>query len=525
MNDMYLRSAQRTLLDRLKPAARSHYANTAPCQDGTRKLVFDAVSEWSQDQSVSGTLLWLYGQAGMGKSTIAASVCRKYDQEKKLGAHFFCKRDDPELRSPERILNTIVYRLASRLESYGLIVAGAIKDNTELPESPLEQRYTHLIERPLEELKSKRIAPAGVFFVVVDALDECEAGGGRRLLLNYLRKMTQIVPWLKVVVTSRPEQDIERAFRASSGATVSSLDLVLYDASEDIIEYTRKRMAGITEDKGQAEWSEDGIRQLSDRACGLFIWAETACAFIGGGHDMDTRLKQVLDGTQSAQGSKPLDMLYTTAINLCVGDHSEDNVKNVKQCLGIIVATAGRTPLSVANLELLLSGWVASGVFRSVVKGLGSVLYEDGKLNDAVRVYHPSFADFILDPSRSNIFHANPEEHNAILAECCLGTMMRGLKFNICQLETSYVLNRDIADLETRVQTRIGRHLQYSCLHWSSHLTDAPKGILGDLLGRFLYGPVLLYWIEALSLLSRLDVAILSLLSLAKGMSVSILSE
>lgn len=461
----------------------------------------------------------------MGKSTIAASVCRRFDGDKALGAHFFCKRDDPDCRAPEQVLNTIIFCLALQYEPYGKVIASAIEADVRLPEAPLAQRYTYLIEQPLRGLESKNIRPAGVCFVVVDALDECEKGDGRRLLLTYLPKLSQIVSWVRVVVTSRPDQDIKRAFGNVDGARISSHSLLDYRSSDDLFAFIQRRMSGIAGEKDQPEWSETTIQRLAERASGLFIWAETACKFIENALDMETALGEILGRTPLAEGSEPLDILYRSAIKHGMGDVRKSNVANVRQCLGAIVATAARSPLSVANLELLLSSKVKRGVFRNVVNGLGSVLYEDETQGGAVRVYHPSFADFILDPSRSKVFYTDPEEQNGILADCCLTTMMAGLKFNICALETSHVLNSDVPNLETRVQAWVGLQLQYSCLHWSSHLTGAPKGILEDLLGRFLYGRELMYWIEVVSLLSRLNVGISSLLSLVDWTSVSVWCE
>lgn len=502
------------MIEKLNPATRGHYANTPPCQTGTRQEILDEIDKWAKDQSASETLFWLHGPAGMGKSSISASVCRKFEKECTLGAYFFCKRDDPELRNPGRILNTIVHGLASKFEPYSREVAHAIKGNASLPESPLNERYTHLIERPLEALKSKQSRPDVILFVVIDALDECEKGGERPLLLTYLRKMSQLVPWLKVVVTSRPDRDIKKAFGAPNGATVSSHDLLTCDYSLDILAFTQERMASVAKAKRRDAWPDDTIRELSKRACGLFIWVETACKFIEDGFDPAARLKKILEGRQPAGGSATLDMLYTTAIELCMGDDDEDNLNIIKQCLGAIASTSYRMPLSVDSLELLLVGEVNSGVFRNVVDGLKSVLYEDGGQGDAVRAYHPSFVDFILDQSRSKTFHREQGEQNDAIAGCCLGTMMRELRFNICGLETSSVLNRDVPDLESRVQARISKHLQYGCLYWSSHVTRAPKGTLGRLVRSFVHGRELLYWIEALSLLAKLEVAVSSLLTL-----------
>lgn len=457
----------------------------------------------------------------MGKSTIATSICRQFNEDKTLGAHFFCKRDDPDRRGPEQVLNTI-HRLAFQFEAYGHAIARAIEADVQLPESPFAQRYTHLVERPLQNLKSDNTRPPGAFFVVVDALDECEKGAGRRPLLTSLLKMSQLAPWLRVIVTSRPDPDIQNAFGNVDDARISSHSLFDYKSSHDLLAFIRKRMAGIAKDNNQPEWPEATVQQLADRASGLFIWAETACKFIENASDMETALEEILGGTPLAEGSEPLDILYTTAIERGIGDLRKGNVADVRQCVGAIVATSGRTPLSVANLELLLSSKVKRGVLRNIVNRLGSVLYEDETQGGAIRVYHPSFADFMVDSSRSNIFYTNPEEQNRMLADCCLTTMMEGLKFNICGLETSYVPNCDVPGLSARVQARIDQHLQYSCLHWSSHLAEAPEGILDNLLGRFLYGRQMMYWIEVLSLLSMLNVGISSLLRLMNWTSVSV---
>ncbi|KAG9123460.1 hypothetical protein FRC07_014911 [Ceratobasidium sp. 392] len=514
-----LTNEQRVLLDRLNPASRAHYANTFPCQEGTREQVLSDIRQWTSDRDTTKKLGWLYGQAGLGKSCISASVCRELDGEHILGAHYFCKRDDPELRRPENVLNTIIHQLAVRFGSYGKEVASAISEIPQLPNSSLEQRYTHFIERPLRKLQNGLVTPSTQLIVVVDALDECEKTRGRRLLLTYFREMCRLVPWLKLMVTSRPDQDIKSIFGKLDDPLVCSRDILVYDASHDIYACTQKRMVEIAEFKAQFDWSEKTVRTLTERSGGLFIWIETACKFIENGSDVDTRLEQVLDGTQPVEGSEPLDILFTTAIEQSLDDGAQDNVRNARSCIGAIIATADRTPLSVTGLESLMSSQIKRGVFRNVVSGLGSVLYEDKAIGGAVRVYHPSFADYVATRSRSKHFHVESQEQNTRMAECCLRTMLKELKFNICGLTTSYLSNRDVPDLNSRVRNCISEHLKYSCLHWSSHLVEAPKGVLKELIGDFILGRSLLHWIEALSLLSKLKFALSSLLELVEWCS------
>ncbi|KAF8595294.1 hypothetical protein BDV93DRAFT_481185, partial [Ceratobasidium sp. AG-I] len=508
-------STQRALIDRLNPAAQSHYSSTPPCQDGTREQVFHDVNQWLDGQSSTKKLLWLYGHAGQGKSSIAASICTTLDSQGTLGAHFFCKRDDPDLRNPERILNTIIHRLAMKYKAYGHAVSKAIDDDTELPNSPLRNRYKNLVERPLQDLVRGNKNPSKLLVVMVDALDECDGSDGRRSLLNHLRGLSALLPLIRVIITSRPDQGIKDVFEKPNDLAVYARNVHDYDASDDIFAYIRKQMTDIATAKKRKDWPDDTIQLLSQRADGLFIWAATACRFISGAVNVNHSLKQVMEGTGTSGSSDTLDELYATAIRRSMDRVDQDNIEFTSQCIAAIVATASRTPLGVPALEALLGDGFDDGTLRGVVDRLGSVLYEDEKHGSAVRVYHPSFADYVTNAARIQLFHVTTESINTILAERCMSTMLQELRFNICGLETSHLLNRDFPNLEGRVQSAIGEHLKYSCMHWTSHFTLATKNASDSQLGQFLLGPALLFWIEALSLLSKLSVALLSLQELA----------
>jgi hypothetical protein len=502
-------------LKELFPVGQASYNPNRVCIPGTRVHVIDTIASWSQDGSTEQRLLWVYGFAGLGKSSIAASVCQRLEEKNVLAASFFCKRDDPELRDPERLLNTIVYGLASQHRPYELAVAKAIQNDLQLCTSHIQRRYKGLVQKPLEGLGTT--PPAGTLVVVVDALDECEKGESRGLVLTCLRDMCQLVPWLKVIITSRPDEDIKATFGQPNNLIAMS-NIADYNASDDIHTFVRTRMAEIAKVKRRAEWPEEKVRQLADHASGLFIWAETACKFIAAGIVVDDRLEQTLMGIQPGKGSHPLaalDALYGTAIRNSMGDDQEDNRTIVRQCIGAIVATSRRTPLSAPNLEALLLDEVQPGVICYVVNALGSVLYEDGGPNGPIRVCHPSFEDYVTDPARSGDFHVDMHQQNTMLAGCCFRLMLQKLKFNICGLETSHKLNRDVAGLDRHVREMVGEDLRYSCVYWSSHLAEAEITIVQNSLREFLFGKELLYWMEVLSLFGTLGVALSSLLALS----------
>ncbi|CAE6499510.1 unnamed protein product [Rhizoctonia solani] len=82
----------------------------------------------------------------------------------------------------------------------------------------------------------------------------------------------------------------------------------------------------------------------------------------------------------------------------------------------------------------------------------------------------------------------------------CFDVLKTALKFNICQLENSYLADNEVNDLEARVAHCISPTLSYACRYWSSHLRlslvkdNTTQMLLDFLFERFLF------WMEVLSL-------------------------
>jgi hypothetical protein len=90
--------------------------------------------------------------------------------------------------------------------------------------------------------------------------------------------------------------------------------------------------------------------------------------------------------------------------------------------------------------------------------------------------------------------------------------MRKELRFNICKLDTP-ILNKDVADLEGRIQANISEELSYSSRFWFRHLLpshsaeeDVQLNVL-DLLGT----ERVLFWLECLSLQGSVGLGILGL--------------
>ncbi|KAH7330576.1 WD40-repeat-containing domain protein, partial [Rhizoctonia solani] len=86
------------------------------------------------------------------------------------------------------------------------------------------------------------------------------------------------------------------------------------------------------------------------------------------------------------------------------------------------------------------------------------------------------------------------------LAHRCFKVMERQLRFNIRNLQTSYVFDHAVADLKDRIESNIPASLEYTCQHWANHLCLAPGSLeLCHTIYEFLTTK-LLFWMELLNL-------------------------
>jgi len=110
------------------------------------------------------------------------------------------------------------------------------------------------------------------------------------------------------------------------------------------------------------------------------------------------------------------------------------------------------------------------------------------------------------------MFLINEAIQNQDLILASLQVMKIGLRFNICQLESSHVHNKDVPDLGSHVEKEIPAYLSYSCCFWADHLqaTAFEPKILEAV--QVLLHTQLLYWLEVLSLIKKMNIASQALL-------------
>jgi len=147
------------------------------------------------------------------------------------------------------------------------------------------------------------------------------------------------------------------------------------------------------------------------------------------------------------------------------------------------------------------------------VNCLSSLLYRDEGANGAIRVRHLSISEFFA--SNACGYQVDFRAAHVQQGIACLQTMVKQLRFNICELEDSRLPNTDIKDLPLRIEQNISDPLQYSSLYWSAHLRSTPDevqhGVILGSLKEFLEGPYPLFWMEVLSVMGMVSVGAPSL--------------
>jgi len=484
---------------------------------------------WAEDPlSNSPSVFWLTGEAGSGKSTIAYSVARHFDRQeadeddddeegdavqgapKILGANFFCSRQFEETRQKKNIVPSIVDQLAHRSQPFANTLLKANKfDSVNITSKQMKDL---LVDPWMQSVNDKH---AGFpFLVVVDALDEIEDRGGSTFLEELLRRTEKShLLGLKFLITSRPDPGLANLCSSFTSDAVCALyDVPTDTVKADIATYLHAKLPKL---RGMPV-----INELMHQADGLFIFAATAVRYITPRPKMLKREQIQLLGelgvhANGSTGSRntyvsPIDALYKQVMFTAFGGLNDNLLQDRLYALHTLLCTQERVSTFVAgelhsddpDMEELVE------LVELVVEELHAVLYVK---EDRVLWYHASFPDFIFSQARSGSIilgtdsrvvdmHCDEAAHHARLTRSCFRIMKSQLRFNICDLPSSFLLDSEVPDLKDRIRVNIGDSLRYSCVHWAQHFAQTSSGDGRREIHDFLQLEVL-FWIEAMNLL------------------------
>ncbi|KND86202.1 hypothetical protein TOPH_09171 [Tolypocladium ophioglossoides CBS 100239] len=466
---------QKSVLSRLPVADGASFdshadEDEATCLDGTRRELLDKVKKWADD-SARERIYWLQGKAGTGKSTLARTVAYDLAAADRLAASFF-KRGEPDRGNARRFFTTIAAQLVQRLPAVAGHVRNAMETAPDVTGKRLEDQFEKLILRPMEAAHCD-VSMAGM--VVIDALDECDGDQDVKAIIYQLSRANRPTEApLKFFVTSRFEPPIQLGFENIHG---QYLELPLHAIPEteirrDIRAFLESRLEQIQREfRLPSDWPhEEQVQKLVKMAAPLFIFAATACRFIGDRRRRGGPKKSLEKFLQYENGSSDFNTTYRPILDQMLGldDSGEEEViEDLQQVVGSIIILAA--PLSAASLERLLQK--STEDLNRLLGLLHSALDIPSERCAPIRLFHQSFRDYLIDrKGGANEFMVDERRTHKILAARCLQLLSESghLKEDICGLREPGKAREHI-DMRT-VESFLPSEVQYASPYWVHHL-------------------------------------------------------
>ncbi len=428
MLGMFLRSIQKCALSpicigmemslqRLRPGTELGPKST--CMPGTRVQTINALFSWIA--KCNDDILWCSGLAGTGKSSVVGTLCDLLSFHlsscSRLAA--FIRYDRTEYRNSSELITSIAYSLGMFDQRIGNAIANALTASRaalKMPASKSRTQFRLLLQEPLETLQELR--DEGPLVIIIDGLDESDVS--EDLLEVLAEGFGPTLPFMRLIVSSRPEEKISRVFKKRQrGLHHYPLDTSTDEVKNDIRHFIQQRFASI---EGKSVWGiyneQDVVTRLAERASGLFIWAATVCSFLCAFPSLQ-RLEALLETTIPADAIEALTILYQTALETIVSEvygRKEDIQRCIRAVLGALIVRKDGMTVSMLPELVLQAGDPPA---QYIIDKLGSVVQEDD--DGSLELIHKSFDDFLRDHSRcSDGWFIDVKEHEKELARRCV---------------------------------------------------------------------------------------------------------
>ncbi|THU97977.1 hypothetical protein K435DRAFT_857106 [Dendrothele bispora CBS 962.96] len=310
----------------------------------------------------------------------------------------------------KRCDSTLAFELARFDHRLGEAIVEAVTKNEKIVNvTKLSTQFDRLILEPLQK-HQQDLRNGGSIVIIVDGLDECthsdcaDTDYCGQLLQLLVDNPFRLFPFVRLVLASRPEENINRMLTAQKHIVAFTLDISSDETRDDIKHFLEHKLSEVVKRHPESEILElcrknNAVDELSMRASGLFIWVSTVVALVT---NYPERLKDIMDTATPKNAPEALNILYKTALKSVAGEVGDADIQaDIRSVLGRIMAanslpcTPGEAPLTPAILNGSFKG--SSNRATRVLEKLWSLVRkDDGRLS----LLHKSFDDFLIDDER-----------------------------------------------------------------------------------------------------------------------------
>lgn len=293
-------------------------------------------------------ILFLYGVAGEGKTTIANTIANRLKSLDRLGASFSFDRNEWD-RTVTKLFPTIARSLADLDPCFRRALYERVGSSTEIRNTTdLETQFDEFLVKPME-----KCVFVGPILIIVDGLEDCDKPDELvRVLTN---EKYELPTSLRILITSRAEKQIMAHFDASV-RKVCKLELGEAEAPE-VVEtgvslYVQDRLSSCLSKVGDRDHLTTAECEILAQRCeGLYQWAHVACSYIlAPPSSLDTP-RSCYDRVVVVRKFKPLDHLYTIILNDLFRSDKREALLGLKRVLGLLLVA--NKPLNMRELQAL----------------------------------------------------------------------------------------------------------------------------------------------------------------------------
>lgn len=478
---------------------------------GSCDWIFGTVEYMDWKTGDQRNILWIRGEPGKGKSMLMLGLLDKlWDDASHSQANvsfFFFQAMNSAINSATAMIKALLWKLLNRRPNLVAKVRETFPLAQPVSKDPNAVYILHRIATYLLSLPE-----LGTVYIVMDGLDECMID--LDLLMDLVASDSNRSGSVKWLVSSRPHYgSVDKLLSNASTICLNldrSLGLVNYcgDVAHTVHRYidycldslytARSRTPHTQQDDDDLE--EELRKRLHAKAGDTFLWVTLVIKELS--RVPRAKRAQIVDDVPSE-----LSQLYQHMMNQVQGQHR----LYVGLCYLVLTAVcAAREPLRLKDLWIL-SGLRDDGVaeedIADVIDRCSCFLSQQDL---RVGFVHLSARDWIMQHATASIFVTDIQCVHLRMSSLCMEIMLEKLRHDICDA-------RKPAGKEQGDDAVVAlADLAYPCSFWMSHLeygvTDLENVTLR--LVQKLLQEKFLQWLEALSLLKGLSVALPAMVQL-----------
>ncbi|KAF5319554.1 hypothetical protein D9619_008316 [Psilocybe cf. subviscida] len=407
-------------------------ADEVRCYPGTREDVINKMEKWMDEKgSRTSRMMWLSGPAGAGKSAIMQTVAERCKQHGRHAANFFFFRGDVTRNHAQPLVATLVYQLRALYPALDKLLEDCLTATPLITKTSIGEQFDKLISSPIHAIQNASSMRHPIL-LIIDGLDECDDKTTQEQIVGALHALVESdhSPFL-LVAASRAEPHIVMSFNKIATSVVSLFLDDEYRPQDDIRRFV---IAKFDEIKGAHHlahtldeyWPTTAdIEAIVAKSSGQFIYAATVIRYIQYSTASPRLSLLTIHGIRPAADHSPyaqLDAIYSYVFS------KSRNLQAIIFCLGVHFAATipaeGWALSKITFIKLLHSTGYGSIEIESLFADFVAIISVRATPHLRLAFYHASLSDYLLDRSRSGIYHVNLHRIYTELVPMCLEKML-----------------------------------------------------------------------------------------------------